>query len=98
MKIITQNIKHFIERLLRAAQRVPGSRMRPQYRGWEPLVYMNSIDSRSRVDEDVIVRSCSINRLLFADDLTLLASSQQSSACTKLVFCCMRPSWSENQH
>ena len=50
-----------------------GAECGPQNRSWEPLVYMNWIDSRSRVDEDVIVRSWSINRLLFADDLILLA-------------------------
>jgi len=62
----------------------------PQNRGWEPLVYMNWIDSHSRVDEGV--RSCKINRLLFSDNLALLASSQQSSACTRSVFCCVLPS------
>jgi len=39
---------------------------------------MNWIDSHSRVDESVTVGNCRINRLLFADDLILLASSQQS--------------------
>jgi len=34
----------------------------------------------SRVDEGVTVGSCRINHLLFADELVLLASSQQSSA------------------
>jgi len=38
---------------------------------------MNWIDSY-RVDEGVTAGSCRINRLLFADDLVLLASSQQS--------------------
>ena len=33
-----------------------------------------------------------MNRLRFADGLILLASSQQSSACTWSVFCCVRPS------
>jgi len=38
---------------------------------------MNWIDSHSQVDESVTVESYRINRLLFADDLALLASSQQ---------------------
>ena len=38
---------------------------------------MNWIDSYSRVDEGVTSVSCRINHLLFADDLVLLASSQQ---------------------
>ena len=63
----------------------------PQNRGWEPLVHMDWIDSHSRVDEGVTVGSCRINYLLFAGGLVLLASSQQSSACTRSVFCCMRP-------
>ena len=41
------------------------------------LVCMNWIDSYSRVDKSVTAGSCRINRLLFADDLVLLASSQQ---------------------
>jgi len=41
-------------------------------------VYMNWTDTHSRVDEGVGVGSCRINRLLFADNLVLLASSQQS--------------------
>ena len=36
------------------------------------LVYMNCIDSHSRVEKDVKFVSCRINRLLFADDLVLL--------------------------
>jgi len=59
---------------------------------------MNWIDSHSRVDEGVTVGSCRINRLLLADDLVLLASSQQFSAGTRSVFCCVRPSRNENQH
>jgi len=39
---------------------------------------MNWIDCHCRVDEGVTVGSCRINRLLFADDFVLLASSQQS--------------------
>ena len=38
---------------------------------------MNWIDRHSRVDEDVTVGSFRINPLLFANDLVLLASSQQ---------------------
>ena len=73
-----------------------GAECGPQNRGWEPLVYTNWIDGHSRVDKGVTVGSCWINRLLFADCLVLLASFQQSS-CTRSVFCCVRPSWNENQ-
>jgi len=38
---------------------------------------MNWIDSHSRVEEGVTSVSCRMNRLLFADGLVLLASSQQ---------------------
>jgi len=38
---------------------------------------MNWIDSHSRVDWSVTVRSCRINRLLFADDLVLPVSQQR---------------------
>ena len=38
---------------------------------------MNWIDSDSWVDESVTVVSSSINSLLFADDLVLLASSEK---------------------
>jgi len=41
------------------------------------IVFVLWADSYSRVDEGVIVRSCQINRLIFADDLVLLASFQQ---------------------
>ena len=42
-------------------------------------LYMNWIvDSHSRVDEGVTAWSCWINRLLYAYDLVLLASSQQT--------------------
>jgi len=37
---------------------------------------MNWIYSHSRIDEAATVGSCKINRLLFADDLVLLVSSQ----------------------
>jgi len=50
---------------------------------------MNCIDSHSRVDQGVTVGSCRNKRLLSADDLVLLASSQQSSAWTRSVFCCV---------
>ena len=51
-----------------------GAEYGPQNRAWEPLVYMNWIDSHSRLDEGVTVGSCRINRSLFADDFELLAS------------------------
>jgi len=38
---------------------------------------MNCIDSHSRVEVGVTAGSCRINHLVFADDLVLLASSQQ---------------------
>jgi len=41
-------------------------------------VYINLIDTHSRVDEGVAVGSCRINRLLLADNMVLLAFSQQS--------------------
>ena len=41
------------------------------------FIDVNGIDSHSRVDENVTVESFRINRLLFADDLVLLASSEQ---------------------
>jgi len=74
-----------MERLLRVAQRVPGSRMRPSEPELRTTGLMNWIDSHSRVDKGVTVGSCQINRLLFADDLVLLAYSQQSSECTQSV-------------
>jgi len=37
---------------------------------------MNWIDSHSRVDDGVTFRNCMINRLLFVEDLVLLASSE----------------------
>jgi len=40
---------------------------------------MNWIESHSRINESVTVGSCRANRLLFVDDLLLLASSQQVS-------------------
>ena len=59
---------------------------------------MNWIDSHSWVDKGVPVGSYRINCLLFADDLVLLALFQQSSACTRLVFSCVRLRRNENQH
>jgi len=41
------------------------------------IVYMNWIDSHSRVDKDVTVWSSRIDCLLFVDDLVLLTSSEQ---------------------
>jgi len=40
-------------------------------------LYMDWMDSQSGVEEGVTAVSCRINRLLFADNLVLLASSQQ---------------------
>jgi len=37
-----------------------GAECGPQNRDWKPLVYMNWIDSHSRVDEGVTVGSCRI--------------------------------------
>jgi len=59
---------------------------------------MNSVHSHSRVDEGVTVGSCWNKHLLYADDLVLLVSSQQTSAYTRSVFCCVWPSRNENQH
>ena len=52
--------------------------------GWKRLatpglLYMNWINSHSWVEEGVTFVSCSINRLLFAEDLLPLASSQSGS-------------------
>jgi len=64
MKSVTQNIRRFIERL-------PGSRIWPS----EPGLRTTGLhDSHTWVDEGATVGSCRINRLLFADDLVLLAS------------------------
>ena len=40
------------------------------------IIYMNWMDKLSRTDECVTIGSCKISRLLFADDLVLLASSE----------------------
>ena len=40
------------------------------------IIYMNCIDKLSRTDECVTIGRCKISRLLFADDLVLLASSE----------------------
>lgn len=40
------------------------------------IVYMTSMQSHSRIDEDVTVGRCRINRLIIADYLVLLASSE----------------------
>ena len=42
------------------------------------IIYMNWIDKCSQVRESVAVGKCKIDRLLFADDLVLLASSELS--------------------
>jgi len=87
-------LQHFLQlrTLSRAARKAFAGRMLCR-RG------LHELDSRShsRVDEGVTVGSYRINRLLFADDLVLLASSQQSSACTRSIFSCVRPSRNENQ-
>jgi len=41
------------------------------------IIYMNWIDSHSRVDKGVTVGSCRIDCLLFVDNLVLFASSKQ---------------------
>ena len=61
---ITQNIRRFIERVLRVEQRVPGSRMRPSEPELRTTGLMNWIDSHSRVNEGVTVGRCRINRFL----------------------------------
>ena len=40
------------------------------------IIYMNWIDKLSRTDECVTIGSCKISRLLFADDLVLLSSTE----------------------
>jgi len=96
-KSATQNIRRFIERLLRDAQRVPGSRMQPSEPGLR-TTGLHDLDRQSQPSR----RGCHSRELqdqlvTFADDLVLLASSQQSPACTRSVFCCVRPSRNENQ-
>ena len=40
------------------------------------IIYMNWIDKHSRTDECITIGSCKISRLLFADDLVLLADTE----------------------
>ena len=40
------------------------------------IVYMNWIDKCSQADECVTIGSCKVSRLLFADDLVLLSSTE----------------------
>ena len=40
------------------------------------ITYMNWIDKHSHVNEGVMIGSCKVSRMLFADDLVLLASSE----------------------
>jgi len=70
-------LQHFLQlgKISRAAGKAESVRRPVSCAGG---VYMNWIDSHSRVDEGVTVGSYRINRLLFADGLVLLASSQQS--------------------
>jgi len=42
------------------------------------VVYLNWVDSHSRVDEGFAVSRCKINRLRFADDLLLFPSGLRS--------------------
>jgi len=53
---------------------------------------MNWMDSHSRVDERVTIGSCRINRLLFANNLVLLASSEHDfqQALDRLLGTCDR--------
>jgi len=61
---------------------------------------MNWIGSHKRIDEDVAVGNCRMNRLRFADELVLhaLIVSTGSSARIWTTFCCMRLSRNENLH
>ena len=70
-------LQHFLQlgKISRAAGKAESVRRPVSCAGG---VYMNWIDSHSRVDEGVTVGSYRINRLLVADDLVLLASFEQS--------------------
>ena len=60
------------------------------------IVYMKWIDSHSWVKEGVTDGSCRINRLLFVDDLVLLASSQQGLLSIPLIsflLHALKPEW-----
>ena len=45
------------------------------------IVYMNWIDKCSQADECAMIGNCKISRLVFADDLVLLSSSESGLQC-----------------
>ena len=83
-KSLTQNIRRFIERMLRATQRVPGSRIRPSEQGLR-TTGQHELDRQSQPSR----KGCHSSELqdepftLCRQYLVLLASSQQSSACIR---------------
>jgi len=44
------------------------------------IIYMNWIDKRSQTNECATIANCTINRLLFADNLVLLSSTESTNA------------------
>jgi len=86
---VIQNVRRFIERPVRAAQRVPGSRMRPS----EPRLRntgLHELDRQSQPNR----RGCH-SRELQDQQFTFCrrfgTASIFSTACTRSVFCCVRP-------
>ena len=62
-----------------AIKAVPCGRWTPQRCVLSPLlfiVYMNWIDKYSQADESATIGNCKISRLLFANDLVLLSSTE----------------------
>ena len=97
-KSVTQNIRRFCERLLRATQTVPGSRMRPSEprlstTGLHELHRQSQPSRRGCHSRELKDQPCSFCRRFGTPNII----STESSACTRLVFCCVRPSGNENQ-
>ena len=59
------------------------------------IIYLNWINKLSRTDECVTIGRCKISRLLFVDDLVLLASSESGLQTNKMALL-YRGSWLES--